>query len=258
LAELHDKQLFEQPDGSHVGECPICCLPLPNDPHKSTLKKKHTMMGCCSKAICLGCDVANQKREREQGLEHRCAFCREPAPKSDEESQKQVMERVKKNDPAAMCFMAKKHYEEGDYDKAFEYFTKAAGLGDVEANYCLGGMHYNGNGMEKDEKKAIHHTELAAIGGHTLARGYLAATEVQNGRMERGVKHFIINAKLGHDISLQQVKQFFIRGIVTKDEYADALRGYQAAVDATKSAEREEGEAFYAFAYSKIDEGHSN
>src|SRR5210317_1387526 len=27
LAELRDKELFTQPKSSHLGECPICCLP---------------------------------------------------------------------------------------------------------------------------------------------------------------------------------------------------------------------------------------
>ena len=35
------------------------------------------------------------------------------------------------------------------------------------------------------------------------------------------------------------VKEGFKGGIVSKDEYAAALRGYQPAVDATKSAGRE-------------------
>ena len=48
-AELHDKELFTQPDISHHGECPICCLPLPIDTTKSI------MMGCCCKVICNGC-----------------------------------------------------------------------------------------------------------------------------------------------------------------------------------------------------------
>src|SRR6056300_884724 len=69
-AELHDKQLFTQPDISYKGECPICYLPLSLDPSKSTF------MSCCSKTICNGCYHANLKREREQGLQHRCAFCR--------------------------------------------------------------------------------------------------------------------------------------------------------------------------------------
>ena len=56
-AELHDKDLFTQPDGSHMGECPICFLPLSLDITKSNI------MPCCSKFICDGCTYANQMRE---------------------------------------------------------------------------------------------------------------------------------------------------------------------------------------------------
>jgi len=31
MAEIKDDKLFTQPDGTHLGECPICCLPLPLD-----------------------------------------------------------------------------------------------------------------------------------------------------------------------------------------------------------------------------------
>src|SRR5210317_466124 len=62
LAEIHNDNLFTQPDESHLGECPICCLPLPLD------HKKSGFMGCCSKTICNGCNIANQKREFEGGL----------------------------------------------------------------------------------------------------------------------------------------------------------------------------------------------
>ena len=84
-AELHNKQLFTQPDSSHFGECPICCLPLSFDPSKSPF------MTCCSKTICKGCNHANQVREMAEGLEPRCAFCREPAPKSRDESNKRLI-----------------------------------------------------------------------------------------------------------------------------------------------------------------------
>ena len=30
-AELKDEILFKQPESSHLGDCPICCLPLPID-----------------------------------------------------------------------------------------------------------------------------------------------------------------------------------------------------------------------------------
>ena len=65
----------------------------------------------------------------EGGLEPRCAFCREPLPRSQEEDNKNIMQRIKKHDPDAMTHMGKKLYEEGDYGKAFKYWTKAAELG---------------------------------------------------------------------------------------------------------------------------------
>ena len=43
-------------------------------------------------------------------------------------------------------------------------------------------------------------------------------------------------------MSLSLIKDFFMEGIVSKEDYAAALRGYQAAVDATKSDEREKAE----------------
>jgi tetratricopeptide (TPR) repeat protein len=236
-AELHNKQLFTQPDSSHFGECPICCLPLSIDKRKSTLNT------CCCKIICKGCDYANKKREHELGLELRCPFCRDPLVKSQETADKQAMERVKKNDPVAMTYLGSKHSSEGDYGKALKYLTKATELGYVAAHFHLGDMYYEGEGVEKDMKKAIHHFEEAAIGGHPSARGLLANHEIENGRFDRAAKHHIINANLGDEESLKCIKDLFMQGIVSKEEYAAALRGYQATVDATKSAERDEVEA---------------
>ncbi len=237
MAELHDKTLFEQPDCSHWGECPICFLPLPIDMSKSKV------MGCCCKMICGGCFHTNMKRENEQGLEQRCAFCREPLSESEEEYDRQVMKRVKKyNDPVAMTERGKHHHEEGDFRKSLEYWTKAAESGNVEAHYCLGGTYYRGDGVEKDVKKAVCHLEQAAIRGHAQARGFLADYEAKSGRFERANKHYIIAANLGCDSSLKAIKVLFVQGIVSKEVYAAALRGHQAAVDSTKSAERDKAE----------------
>ena len=160
-------------------------------------------------------------------------------PKSQDEHYKNIMKRVKKNDPVATTAMGKKHYNEIDYVRAAEYWTKAAELGDVKAHVGLGILYRNGNGVEKDQEKAVYHFEQAAIGGHPDARHNLAAHEMDNDRIERAAKHFIINAYLGDDVSLKHIKDLFVEGVVSKEDYAAALRGYQAAVDATKSAERE-------------------
>ena len=240
LAELRDNNLFTPPEGSHRGECPICCLPQPIDPTKST------DMPCCSKLICHGCCYANQNREHEAGLEPRCPFCREPLPKSLEESDKHRMKRIKENnDPAAMRQVGKKRYHEGDYDAALHYFTKAAELGDAEAHFELSCLYHDGHGVEKDAQKKVYHTEQAAIGGHPTARHNLGFIEYESGRFDRAKKHFIIAANLGYHGSLKGLRQLYKEGYASEEDYDAARCAYQAAVEATKSPEREEGEAYY-------------
>ena len=108
-------------------------------------------------------------------------------------------------------------------------------------------MYYQGRGVEKDMKKGIHHFEQAAIGGHPSARVFLAIHEKKNGRIDRAAKHYIIAANLGHDKSLKAIKDLFVKRKVSKEDYAAALRGCQAAVDATKSAERNIAEDFLIY-----------
>ncbi len=239
MAAIRDKDLFEQPDESHLGECPICCLPLLINAEKTMINT------CCSQFICNGCNYANIKREIAAGLEPRCPYCREPVPNSEEKFDKQCMKRIKKNCPAAMSHMGTKHRDEGDYKTALEYYIKAAELGDADAHFNLSGLYDKGQGVEKDTEKEIYHLEEAAIRGHPMARHNLGCVEAENGRFERARKHFIIAANLGYHDSLSNVKRLYAKGHASKEDYADALRAYQAAVDVTKSAERDEAEAYY-------------
>jgi tetratricopeptide (TPR) repeat protein len=238
-AEIRDDRLFKQPDESCLGECPICCLPLPLD------MSKFAVTSCCCKMICKGCSHANMLREIEQGLENKCAFCREPIMKTDEEIEKDSMKRVKANDPVATYQMGGRCRDEGNYEGAVEYYTKAAKLGDMEAHYQLSCMYGEGKGVDKDVKKKVYHLEVAAISGHPYARYNLGAYEATKGRIDRAAKHYIIAAKLGHDDALERVKEGFAGGFVRKDDFEAALRGHQAAVDATKSEQREEADAFF-------------
>jgi hypothetical protein len=64
--------------------------------------------------------------------------------------------------------------------------------------------------------------------------------------MDRAVKHYIIAAKLGCDTSLDNLKGLFVAGHVSKEDFAAALRGYQTAIEATTSAQREEASGFFS------------
>jgi hypothetical protein len=240
VKELRDEILFRQPESRDLGECPICLLPLPIHPQKSEF------MGCCSKTICYGCNYTNKVREIEAKLKQRCPFCRHRAPKSYDEFAQSLMKRIEVKDPSAMRVKATRCFCEGDIDRALEYYNVAAELGNMEAHYQLSELYHVGEGVEKDVKKYLYHTEEAAIGGHPDARYALGWVEMNNGSDERAVKHWIIAANLGCDRSVKMLKNVYAKGCIPKDDFAAALRAHQAAVDATQSPHREEAEAFRA------------
>ena len=200
----------------------------------------------------MGCFYADDLRQRGEGLEqHRCPFCREPVPDTQEENEAREMERVEANDPVAICGLGKRRYREGDYREGFEYCTKAAALGDIESHYQLALSYADGIGVEKDEKKELYHLEEAAIGGHVNARFKLGLREGKRGRTDRMMKHLIIAANLGLDEALEGVKVGFTDRCVSKEDFEAALRGHQAAVDATKSQQRDAAAAVIARASSR-------
>jgi len=233
-AELRDELLFKQPESTHVGDCPICFLPLLNDHAKSM------MVSCCSKIVCNGCYYTNKRHQIRENLQETCPFCRHPKIRTDEETNKNLMKRIAANDPVAMRKIGSMRHDEGDYVRAFEYWSKAAQLGDIDAHYNLQLLYTQGQGVEKDDKMQMYHSEEAAIGGDPRSRIILAHCEWKNKRFDRAVKHLIIGAKLGYDEAIQVLKECYKGGVVSKEEFAAALRAHQAAVDATKSPQREE------------------
>jgi tetratricopeptide (TPR) repeat protein len=234
-AELRDEILFKEPESNYLGDCPICFLPLPFD------LKKSTLMSCCSKTICNGCCYVHVLRHP---LKQTCPFCRHPVPESQAEVELNMMKRVEKNDPVAMTQMGTIRYNEGDYSSAFEYWTKAAELGDANAraHAKLATLYHRGEGVEKDEKKALYHWEETAICGDPLARHVLAVIEMNNGRPERAVKHFIIAANVGYDVSMKELWKCYAKEYISKDDLTVTLRTHQAAINATKSPQREAAE----------------
>ena len=93
--------------------------------------------------------------------------------------------------------------------------------------------------MEVDKKKAKHYYELAAMGGNVHARHNLGSLEGQAGNHRRAFRHYIIAARAGHKESLDGLKEGFMMGLVTKDEYANTLRAYHERQKEMKSDMRD-------------------
>ena len=231
-AELYDEKLFKEVERE---DCPICLLPRSGETGTELLQ------ACCGKVICGGCIYA---MKMNSGVKDLCPFCRTKGLTS-----KERIERLKKHADsgnADACYLFGCYYlggEEGmpqDFQKANELLLKAGELGCATAYYNLGLSHDLGNGVERNEKKAKQYWELAAMMGHTKARHNLACLEGAAGNVHRAMKHFMIAARAGETVSLDMVKEGFMEGDVTKDEYANTLRTYQKIRGEMKSDDERE------------------
>ena len=135
------------------------------------------------------------------------------------ECDKCIMKRIEVNDQDALTIQGHERYKKGDYSEAFEYWTKAAELEDVEAHFRLSDLYRFGEVVEKDMEKVINHLEAAAIGGHPNARYDPGCMEWNwnNNKAERAVKHWVIGARhQGHDDSIKGLMYAYKRGFVSK------------------------------------------
>ena len=112
------------------------------------------------------------------------------------------------NDSVALHFVGLQRFKIVEYEAALEFWKKAAALEHTEAHYHVSGLYDQGLGVEKDAKKCMIHLELAAIGGHVIARFNLGVKELKRRNMDRAVKQFIIAAHQGCDSSLGALKSF--------------------------------------------------
>lgn len=96
----------------------------------------------------------------------------------------------------------------------------------MTAHFNLSGKYLDGEGVAKNEKKGVYHLEQAAIGGHPSARYNLGCIDGRHGKLDRAVKHWIIATISGHDNSLKALKDSHREGLLSKEDFAAALRAH--------------------------------
>ena len=238
VAELKDEQLYsqglERPEEGHF--CPICTLPIP-----LPMGNHSFYMACCTKSICKGCAFA----VNERGMVDDCAFCRTPIPGNDADQLARIQARVAKKDPEAIYNLGSKYYHgklglQKDVRRAVKLWTEAAELGSIDALYNLGVVYIDGDAVQGDRAKAVELFTKAAMQGHVECRYNLGWLEGLVGNNDRAVKHLLISAKVGHKDSLGLIKEMFKAGHATKEQYTEALKGYQDAMEEMKSHDRDE------------------
>mgnify|MGYP000110519241 CR=1 FL=1 len=231
-----DDDLFKQPPPR--GECPVCLLTLP------VQNKEKNYQACCGKDICIGCcDAIEKVVGRQENLI--CPFCRAPVKVSNGVWLERMKKRVEANDAGALCHMGW-CYSIGsnglprDLEKANELWLRAGALGNAMAYCHLGHSYLGGRGGNRiGLDKANHYLELAAMGGVTNARYNLGTLEKNAGNIKRALKHFMVSVGDGDDDSLAKIRELFMGGYATKNDFEKALRAHQAAKDEMRSDERD-------------------
>ena len=105
--------------------------------------------------------------------------------------------------------------------------------------YHLGSLFHTGKGAQADLDQAIRYWEAAATRpGVCKTRSRLCGTE--RWKLRPCSASLEIAAKLGFQRALDNVQVFFMEGRATKADYADALRGYQNAMEEMRSPDRDE------------------
>ena len=244
-------------------DCPVCMLPIPFE------KMRSIYSSCCGNVICKGCitKAAMHQGERKAIVKVKnapcafalqttppCAFCRSDKPKDDQERVLWFRRRADPpyNDPIAMILLGNA-YVNGRYglpkdpQKAFGFYECAAQVGSSDGFYELAVEHdpdYADSvvtNMNKEDKLRMYRMclEKAAKGGHLLARLKLSRLYFDAGDKELAAHHAMVAACAGHNIALDDVKQYFMQGCISKTDFAKSLRLHQAANDERKSKDRE-------------------
>ncbi|EJK66574.1 hypothetical protein THAOC_12500 [Thalassiosira oceanica] len=210
-ARFSERLLSEGHERAERDRCPICFLfvGLP-------IQKHSKMNACCMKRVCNGCALAAKLR----GLRG-CEFCRTPRPADGASQLAMVQKRVDKGDAVAIKTLGSKHYHgklglAKDVPRAIELWTEAAELGSLDAQYMLGHIYFNGDGVEEDKPRGICHWQQAAMKGHVTGRHFLGIAEEFNENYELAVQHWMISAKMGYADSLNDIKEMFTGGHATK------------------------------------------
>lgn len=203
-AEIHDEALFQTPNLRE--DCPICFLPLP-------FNKQTIFQLCCGKIVCDGCMY--KAASDWHNFAFPCPFCRVPKHQSDEELFERLNKKVNANDAEGNNFLGC-IYNDGtklpqDLKKAFEFWSRAAELGNITAHNNLATLHAQGRGVERDMNKAKYHWELAAMMGHENSRHNLASLEMGAYNFDRAMKHFMIAAGAGFEHSLEPIKACYLK-----------------------------------------------
>ena len=107
-----------------------------------------------------------------------------PAARADDAKPDKVFTEAMRSQDPHLLTASGQRYENGvgvaqDVDKALKLYCRAAGMGDVDAQYRLGHIHAHGRGVKRDPELAAAWFAEAIKGRHVLAATQLKLLKVK-------------------------------------------------------------------------------
>mmetsp|Transcript_21535 Transcript_21535/g.46832 ORF Transcript_21535/g.46832 Transcript_21535/m.46832 type:complete len:285 (-) Transcript_21535:135-989(-) len=213
-------------------DCPLCLIPLPTDELSET-----EYFPCCGNICCSGCSlnqlvVGCKGAKSLETMDTSCPFCRKKKSKEDN-SFKQQMKLAKTGRPKAMYNVAGYYFrgERGvkkDITEALKWYHGALEAGSAEAGMALAGYSQM---VEYDLTKACSYYQKASELGLPLAFGMLGNNLLTKGDIENSFLNYRKAAICGESENyvFNALRDGFMNGYITKEEYALTLRENQAA-----------------------------
>ena len=142
-----------------------------------------------------------------------CYMHGEGVEQSEAEALKWFIKRQDGDESEGMAHLAYMYSWDSDYAKSFEWYSKAAELGNAEAVYSLGCCYEEGNGVEKDSAKALEYYLKAADkdsedGIHAAIELYLNDENIKN--IPAALKMMVDKGEYYmHEV--EQIVEFFVK-----------------------------------------------
>ena len=122
-----------------------------------------------------------------------------------------------------------------DYKESVKWFTKAAEQGESAAQYNLGLMYTNGEGVVQDYKESVKWYRLAAEQGDSLAQ-YNLGERFYNGKgviqdYKEAVKWFRLAAERGDSLAQYNLGSMYTNGEGVVQDYKESVKWYRLAAE---------------------------
>lgn len=151
-----------------------------------------------------------------------------------------VFDNGEEDDDAAEMYQKGRMYDYGegveqDYEKAAEWYLKAAGFGNAKAEEALGYLYFNGLGVEQDYAKSFEWYSKAAEQGDKVAE-YMIGVMYQNGYeveqdYAKALEYFYKSAEQGQPDAEYAIGLFYNNGFGVELDHLKASEWYLKAAE---------------------------